>query len=146
MWHLLVKRRRISPIAIGLTPPLDFGTATSAAPARTGATSAQARPCDNSPTTAASWSSIPRAAPGGPWTRRPLGPGVVSAGKLRSAWVTVFGHTFEGSGKSWMSLSGAGCAGCNLARQDRAPSNQHFGGGGVVLEVSVLGRVDPPGP
>ena len=36
------RRRRISPTAISLMPPLGFGTATRPAPASTGATSAQA--------------------------------------------------------------------------------------------------------
>ena len=43
--HLAVRRRSTSPIAMGRTPPLGFGTATSPAPARTGATARQAWPC-----------------------------------------------------------------------------------------------------
>ena len=45
MRYLTVRRRSTSPIAMGRTPPLGFGTATSPAPARTGATARQAWPC-----------------------------------------------------------------------------------------------------
>ena len=73
---------------MGRTPPLGFGKATSPAPAKTGATKSGARPWANKLTTAQSCANKASLPPTGQasrkcCTRKPEGPGAVSAGNFR---------------------------------------------------------------
>ena len=111
--HLPVSRRRISPTAIGRTPPFGLGTATSPAPASTGAIKGQAWPCAIKFTRRAKWTTRLCVEPGAPasrrcWMRRPEGPGAVSAGKLRNARATTSSEISSASGREARSTAGCG--------------------------------------
>ena len=103
--HFAVRRRKISPTAMGRTPPLCFGRATKLAPARLGATESQACPWARMFTTPQScWrkASVEPAAQASRrcWTRRPEGPGAVSSGKLRRALATPSGTSSGAKGRA----------------------------------------------
>ena len=120
--HLAVNRRRISPTAMGRTPPAGLGSATRLAPARLGATAGQAWPCASKLTTPQSCCSKASADPAAQasrrcWTRRPDGPAAVSAGKLRNALAMASG-TSTGA-KGWAAsgrVVGGGWAGWSAWR------------------------------
>ena len=120
--HFAVGRRRTSPMAMGRTPPFGFGTATRPAPARTGATAGQARPCASRFTSCVRCSTVLWAMPGGPASRRcctrsPEGPGAVSAGKLCKALATQSSGSSSASGReagSEVGVGGTGCTGVSV--------------------------------
>ena len=114
---LAVRRRRISPTAMGRTPSLVFGTTTRPAPAMTAAASVQARPWARRLAAAASCSRKPTEAPGEQasrrcWARRPEGLGAVAAGKALKARPTTSRTISGATGNSCSpGRTGSGCVG-----------------------------------
>ena len=113
----LARQRRISPTAIGRTPPWGLGRTTCPAPANTGAKKSGALPWASKFTTAVSWERKASLLPATfasfrCWTRSPLGPGAVSGGKARRHRATASGAISGATGRSFMAPTlGGGCCG-----------------------------------
>ena len=122
MRHFPVRRRRISPTAMGRTPPLGLGSATKPAPASTGATKSGARPWASKLTTPVSWERNASLLPATQASfrckmRRPDGPGAVSLGKARRHRETNSGAMSGARGRSLMDGTLGGCwSGCRARK------------------------------
>ena len=112
--------RRISPIAIGRTPPSFFSRAIRDAPAKYGAISVGVSPRASTLANAASWSSTVVLSAVVRESRRccalrPVLPAAVSRGNLRSASSIISAVIGGGGGRSWSGVHvGSGACGCNV--------------------------------